>query len=490
VSLTIKDPLGMLPGSSKPPETPAEARANGAVACEPAGIDQSVFLLQMKNGSLTNTYNSTFLREANPTLQAEVAGLRAHRTHLALAPRPVDAQVKFDPRAHGFSWDAAVSGGEFAELAYAGEQAVREQCAKWGFTDTQFVSKKTSIRGIKDLFHARDVQAFATASKDTIVVGFRGTERGSLHDILTDLAALFPLDMTVKALPPGLTAEQRAQFDERLLASMQRRLAVDFKNVVADPNRRLTASELRAIVDVLPEATAEALGDASAGRKVADAIHRGFKESKDLVAPELLTKVLSLWEDDLANQRPLRPVYVAGHSMGGSLATLFGYDLLSMTEQVGALARAAGMTNLSHFVSSGFRVPLGGVYTYGAPRSFKTKAAQEVASLNLGFNPNELIHNFVRLGDPVPNLPDFGNYTSMGNTIYLDGTLGRLEGCPDPRAKAMVNPSQRELSAALEERSDWFDATAPGDMNAHLLGPIRDLIKRAAAAAVSQAGGN
>ena len=239
------------------------------------------------------------------------------------------------------------------------------------------------------------------------------------------------------------------------------------------------------MIKALPAATAEALGsDPSATKIIEDAIHRGFKEAKDLVSPELLGKVLSMWEDDLINQKPMRPVYLFGHSMGGAVATLFGYDLMAMTQQLGTMAKAAGLTNLAELVKPGFKFPLGGVYTYEAPRSFKAKVANEVKQVDLGgSSPDKMLHNIVRLGDPIPNVPSWGSWTNLGNMVYLDATIGRLPDCPDPRAKVMINPNQAELKAAIKARADWFDSAAPSDLNAHRLGELRDVIKEQAALA-------
>ncbi len=465
------------------PETPEIARAEGAADCAPAtAIDKAIFDLQVGN-SRGAVLNGVYKYPSNDGLEAEKQAITKRREALVSAARPLDASVTLDTSTQGFSWKTAVAGGEMAELAYFDEKTVRAQLGKWGFDDVLWVDKKTPIQSVKDIFRARDVQAFVGASKDAIAVSFRGTERNSLRDMLTDLAALFPSDMKAKAFPVGVTREAKAAFDEKLLGAIGKRLGKDFVDQAKKLDTKLTADQVTKIVSALPDATAEALGDASGAKVIEDAIHRGFKQSKDMVAPELMTKIMTLWEDDIAAHRTLRPVYLFGHSMGGAEATLFGYDLLATTEQMGHLASAAGLKNMAELIKPGFKLPLGGVYTYEAPHSFKRKAAEEIVKLDLGFRPEDLIHNFERMGDPVPKMPSFGGYTNLGNTVYLNGTLGRLASCPDPRATALINPSAVELGALKAKRkNDWLDSTAPSDINAHLLGEIRDLIKAQAAA--------
>lgn len=470
-------------GVSKRPQTPGEARANGAVNCDPKDeAERTIFELQNGHPGLTQAY----AEPSNEFVTAEGKAIQARRQALVNAVRPYEETVTFDTSTPGFSWKTAVASAEVAALVYAEPEEIFEQAAKWGFHDVEYISKQTPLRTFNDLFHARDVQAMVAANHDAIVVAFRGTEPGSIHDILTDLAALVPLDMSVKPMPGDLSPEEREKFNERLLASMETHLGPSFKEAVANREKPLSREQLSDIIRVLPQATAEALGDSSKTRVIADAIHRGFKEAKDLVRPQLLQKIFSCWNEDLLSGRPLRTVYLCGHSMGGSEATLFGYDLLTMTKELASLAGAAGFKDLAAFIKPGFKLPLGGVYSYEAPHSFTTMAAREVKAMGLNINPEKLIHNFERFGDPVPNLPFFGGYTNLGNTIYLDGTVGRLEDCPDPRAKALINPTKRQRKAALKERANWFDATAPGDLNTHKLGPLRDLIKRAAAVAQEQ----
>ncbi len=463
------------------PASPAEARASGAVDCAPKGfVDETLFDMQVGNERGV-ALNQVFKHPSNEVLEDQKAALTARRQQLVAEARPYEPSITLDTNSQKFSWNTAIAAAEMSDLAYSDEAKVREQAAKWGFDDVKFVDKRTPIRNLSDIFRARDVQAFVAGSKDAIAVTFRGTERGNLRDILTDLAALFPTHMRAKAFPAGLSAENQAAFNQKLVAAMAKRMGPDFIDVVANQNSRLTPEQLTKIVATLPEATAEAVGDPASVKIIENAIHRGFKEAKDMVAPELLTKVLSMWEDDLINQKPLRPVFLFGHSMGGSEATLFGYDLLSMTQQLGTLAKAAGLTNLAELVKPGFKLPLGGVYTFEAPHSFKKSAADEVRQLNLGFDTEDLIHNFVRVGDPVPNLPSWGSWTNMGNTIALDGTIGRLGNCPDPRAKVVFNPTEGELKAMKKTRkTDWLDATAPADHYAHLLGEVRDLVKEQA----------
>ncbi len=486
MGLGIQEKRVVSPGSpaKTAPESAAVARAEGAPDCAPTTpVDQAIFDVQVGNARGV-TLNGVYKYPSNEVLEADKKAITKRREELALAVRPYEPSITLDTSSQGFNWKTAVAGGEMSELAYADEKTVRSQLGTWGFDDVLWVDKKTPLHSVKDIFRARDVQAFVGASKDAIAVSFRGTERNSLRDILTDMAALFPSDMKAKAFPVGMTPAAKASFDEKLLGAMGKRLGQDFVDQAKRMDTRLTPEQITKIVAALPDATAEALGDASGAKVIEDAIHRGFKQSKDMVAPELLTKILTLWEDDIINKKALRPVFLFGHSMGGAEATLFGYDLLATTEQMGSLARAAGLKNMADLVKPGFKLPFGGVYTYEAPHSFKRKAADEIVKLDLGFQPEDLIHNFARMGDPVPNLPTFGSYTNLGNTIYLNGTLGRLANCPDPRATALVNPSGAELKALKAKRAhEWLDTTAPSDINAHLLGEIRDLVKAQAALA-------
>jgi len=186
------------------PETPEIAQAQGAVDCAPTtAIDRTIFDLQVQN-SRGAVLNDVFKYPSNVELEAQKKAITARRLELAKTARPYEPSIKLD-LGQEFSWNSAVAGVEMSDLAYLDEKAIREQAAKWGFPDVKFVEKTQKISGVRDFFHARDVQAFVAGNDEAIAVTFRGTERGSLQDILTDLAALFPRAMRVKAFPKGLT---------------------------------------------------------------------------------------------------------------------------------------------------------------------------------------------------------------------------------------------------------------------------------------------
>ncbi len=469
------------PAVAKPTiQTPADAQAQGFVNCAPkTPTEQDLFDMQVRT-ERGAVLNGVYKYPSNDVLEDQKKAYQAARAKLAQATRPYLDKISLDTRKAGFSWQTAVAGGELADLSYMPEAQVREQAAKWGFKDVQWFDKSTPLRSFKDLFYARDVQAFVAASPDAIAVSFRGTEGNSIKDILTDLAALFPLDMQSKAFPSGLTPDA----EKRLIDALTKRLGPEYVAQLragVQNNERLTPDQLNKLVAVLPEVSAEAMGDEAKGPVVRDAIHRGFKQSKDLVSKDIQASVLTRWEEDLSAGRPLRPVYLFGHSMGGALATLFGYDLLSATEQIGALAKSLGLKNLSNLVKPGFELPLGGVYTYEAPRSIKASAIDAVEKQSKTFDPKAHIYNFVREGDPVPKVPSWGSWAHLGNTIYLNSTLGRLENCPDPRFEVLFNPSKDRIKQLQKnELNNWFDSTKPAGVNAHFMAGVRELLGDAA----------
>ena len=91
-----------------------------------------------------------------------------------------------------------------------------------------------------------------------------------------------------------------------------------------------------------------------------------------------------------------------------NICTVGNQRLASVVPRVNSIGRAegadeaavvrvtCGLANLSKLMNPSFKVPVGGVYTYEAPHSFKAKAAKEVSAMRLGFDATALIHQVSR----------------------------------------------------------------------------------------------
>lgn len=114
-----------------------------------------------------------------------------------------------------------------------------------------------------------------------------------------------------------------------------------------------------------------------------DRVHRGFGRAFWSVKTELLRRLESA-----------RTIYLAGHSLGGALATLTAKYLAEM----GHLDRVAG------------------VYLYGSPRVGNAAFARAYNQA-LGYRT----FRFCNAGDPVPHIPWlFGRYRHVDTQVYLD----------------------------------------------------------------------
>jgi len=84
----------------------------------------------------------------------------------------------FEPEASGYSRENAWWLGRFADLAYAGPEAIRETVNQLGLTTFRFFDGPRT-----------DTQAFLAANSNVILVAFRGTQPRKLLDWITDLRA-------------------------------------------------------------------------------------------------------------------------------------------------------------------------------------------------------------------------------------------------------------------------------------------------------------
>jgi predicted lipase len=135
-------------------------------------------------------------------------------------------------------------------------------------------------------------------------------------------------------------------------------------------------------------------------------VHRGFMRAYGCVAQRLINELGGVDE-----------VFIAGHSLGGALATLAADDL-------------------SHL---GWRVM--GVYTFGSPRvgnwTFARRYNERLAPVT---------HRLTNAGDPVPWVPFvFGTYRHVAREFYLN-----REGSVDIEPWAITH-LQEALSAASGE---------------------------------------
>ncbi len=105
-------------------------------------------------------------------------------------------------------------------------------------------------------------------------------------------------------------------------------------------------------------------------------VHTGFFLAWAIIEQAVLVQIARWQKDFVAQGKPLPPIYVTGHSLGGALATV---------------AAAALVEN---------KLEVAGVYTFGQPRVGDRTFANQL-SLNTGGK----IYRFVNNNDMVPHVP-------------------------------------------------------------------------------------
>ncbi len=128
-------------------------------------------------------------------------------------------------------------------------------------------------------------------------------------------------------------------------------------------------------------------------------VHTGFFLAWAIIEPAVLAQIYR-WRKEFAQQgKPLPPIYVTGHSLGGALATVAAAALVE------------------------HKIEVAGVYTFGQPRVGDRTFVKQL-SLNTGGK----IFRFVNNNDMVPHVPppfSFYNptrfYGHAGNATYFNG---------------------------------------------------------------------
>jgi predicted lipase len=168
--------------------------------------------------------------------------------------------------------------------------------------------------------------------------------------------------------------------------------------------------------DVLTDVRVRRIGWMQTAAKV----HRGFNEAYAAVRAGI-TAMLP----------PGCKIIIAGHSLGGALATLCAADLDA--------SHAGRITN---------------VFTYGAPRCGNGRFVGEY-STNLAI----LTARIVNAGDPIPHIPWlFGCYRHVDTQVYLPREGGvRID---EPLAVAVAEAAEKVRSVANNLQTDFISVDA------------------------------
>jgi hypothetical protein len=148
------------------------------------------------------------------------------------------------------------------------------------------------------------------------------------------------------------------------------------------------------------------------------AVHKGYANALD-----------SLWKDGKmreflaarhSNGSATKPLYIAGHSMGGALAVLATYRaLFHGCESVPGFAEGASVDSSASCLSS--YIPFEAVYTFGQPRvgdaAFAALVAGRLAAVKAPY------YRFVNADDGVPAFPEELGFVHLESTGAAGMTL-------------------------------------------------------------------
>ena len=128
-------------------------------------------------------------------------------------------------------------------------------------------------------------------------------------------------------------------------------------------------------------------------------VEKGFYKAYQYLKPDLLNKLNTLKEKYNTNN-----ILLTGHSLGASLATLFGYDILS---------------NYHDYI-------LNYLITFGSPRVGNSYFVEDFKQYNL--NHYRITHYY----DMVPHLPqEFLGYLHIPSEIWYDEANTKYQLCND-----------------------------------------------------------
>ena len=182
-------------------------------------------------------------------------------------------------------------------------------------------------------------------------------------------------------------------------------------------------------------------------------VHPGFYRNLRAIRSPLIAALdrarrgRSILSEDEAVEHPLQSLYIAGHSLGGAMASLLG--LLVLNDPSYAELREV----------------LRGVYTYGAPMVGDPELAEAVAAEGQG----EMFLRFAYGRDVVPHLPPWGlgRYRHFGREFRPGGDCWVESGRPIGQAPFFSIPMApvEFLSRSLPiVRHLWF----PYSLSDHL----------------------
>jgi hypothetical protein len=208
--------------------------------------------------------------------------------------------------------------------------------------------------------------------------------------------------------------------------------------VVAFRGTQVPKDLLGSSQDAIKRAFTELFKDSMADERIAlvpissgGRVHRGFNEALD----EIYT-VLEHRLDELRQEKPSRPFFFTGHSLGAALATL-------AAERFG-------------FVQ--------GLYTFGSPLvgdaafkdSFRVKSAFRIV------NNNDIVARVPPKGPLAPPARGIGSYVHVGELKYIDRD-GRIHDDP-PLLDRLLDGAAGEIDALVETiRSSGFHPNIPFD---------------------------
>jgi len=183
-------------------------------------------------------------------------------------------------------------------------------------------------------------------------------------------------------------------------------------------------SDEAAVRKMLGEVIKDVYADARfalAGSGRAGAVHSGFKDALDAVYPRLAARL-----DALRAEKPTRPVFFTGHSLGAALATL-GAD------------RFGGVRALYTFGS-----PLVGDEAFA--RGFRVPAYRIV-------NNNDVVARVPPIGPAAGPPPTVRRYVHVGDLRYIDHQ-GQLHH--EPSLWAELSDRWQGVLAGLHDRAADF----------------------------------
>lgn len=136
-----------------------------------------------------------------------------------------------------------------------------------------------------------------------------------------------------------------------------------------------------------------------------DQVDNGALRSLEIASSMLFKEILHLRSSSEKSGHPPKPLFIAGHSMGGALAQILGFYIMEYNQTLRSQIGPQAAINLK------------AIYSYGAPRIGNESWARHMDYLSKISGVGN--YRFIYDKDPVPLVP-CDDFKHAGTPVYLD----------------------------------------------------------------------